>query len=444
MNTEINRLDKAISGMLNYAEIDVSNENQLKEYEINAIVNAANPTLMGSNQGVDGAIHDQVNKRLKDKKFKDKIKEQTHTEHYENMIRCRRGQAVVTEGYGLCQYIIHAVGIPNDGQKQDGRDCSSSRVRVLESCYYGIVEKIKQNLDIKSIAIPIIGSGEYGFPFELAARIAVVSVGNALLEWKRNDEELFNMAEIKKIYFCTYDKDPAAARHKNEVFRVLFSKYKKIFNREEKAVYQSSWDGHIRYIREVQRYDQARGYFSITKLVRLCLLYIRILFMPLMLMKDCLGGSDWDTRCKIVEMTAITKMLCAIAIGAQTVCFSCSNSVFFRILMGYFMGDTISYLLTLILMADIQRPSANVIRSIILLFINYIEVIFELSYFFFIQYKGTISFLSALRMIFMGNIAQTDRISYTFAFFSAVIKFFFISFAFGYLTDHMRRRRFIS
>ena len=87
------------------------------------------------------------------------------------------------------------------------------------------------------------------------------------------------------------------------------------------------------------------------------------------------------------------------------------------------MADTVTYLLGLLMMADIQKPSANVIRSLLLLFLNYIEVSLEMTYFYYV-YGSNIKFKKAL----------------TFA--NAGLKFFFLTVVFGYLVQHMRQRKF--
>ena len=77
--------------MLQVITGNIGDREMLKKYQINAIVNAANPTLMGSDQGVDGSIHSAINKLLKGGKgsFKDRIKEETDKERIlpDNTIR---------------------------------------------------------------------------------------------------------------------------------------------------------------------------------------------------------------------------------------------------------------------------------------------------------------------------------------------------------------------
>lgn len=95
----------------------------VKKNQIDVVVNAANPTLMGSKEaGVDYEIHKMINKDLsKGKKFKDKIREELdeNKNYPEELIRCERGKAVTTSGYNFCKYVIHVVGPKCDGKKKN-------------------------------------------------------------------------------------------------------------------------------------------------------------------------------------------------------------------------------------------------------------------------------------------------------------------------------------
>ena len=170
----------------------------VKRNHVDVVVNAANPTLMGSDySGVDYEIHKVINKGLDKKQcFKDKIRKELDKEkdYPEDIIRCERGKAVTTSGYTLCKYVIHVVGPKCDGKKENRKRawcCTSKCTKVLESCYCSIMEEIKNKRDINTVAIPIIGSGNYGIPFELAVRIAIGTVGNILTEWRNEDSEYF-------------------------------------------------------------------------------------------------------------------------------------------------------------------------------------------------------------------------------------------------------------
>ena len=199
-------------------EADDSRQEQL--IIIDAIVNSASPDLMGGKKGtVDWEIHRMIDKRLESKKktFNQKICKEL-SQGNERMrfkdkavikrVRCPRGQAVITGGYEFCRYVIHAVGaeyrtrdISVSKQKRMFNTCCSSTIQIMESCYHEIVKLIRMYPDIKNIAIPIMGSGNYGFEMGLAARIAVSSVGNALMEWKLSDPESFETSELENIIF---------------------------------------------------------------------------------------------------------------------------------------------------------------------------------------------------------------------------------------------------
>lgn len=236
---EMDRVDKRISDMLWVCSKEIVEFTERKN--IDAVVNAADPTLMGSNEpGVDKSIHDAVDAVSSDgTKFKDLIRRQLdgNDKRSEKVFRCERGKAVVTLGGNFCHYVIHAVGSIYDGDLNHWPLCSSSRVNILESCYVEIVNILKRYPDIKSVVIPIIGSGNYGFPPRLAIRIAIAAVGNALVNWKEKDPELFNVASLEEIVFCIYDTD-------------------------EKEL-QYSMTAHLRYMAEIIRYDSLRGYFAI-------------------------------------------------------------------------------------------------------------------------------------------------------------------------------------
>ena len=106
------------------------------------------------------------------------------------------------------------VGSKYDCTSKYPKTCSSSRIEILESCYREIVNILKQHTEIKILAIPIIGSGNYGFPFELAARIAMASMVNAFIEWKTQDPEMFELTDVPKIYFVIYDKEETVQKRR--------------------------------------------------------------------------------------------------------------------------------------------------------------------------------------------------------------------------------------
>lgn len=447
---------KNIAGMLHVIKGNIADKKWLERNEIDTIVNAAKPTLMGSDraEGVDHAVHKAIDKLQKNgKNFNQMICKELRTEQGDNIIRCKRGKAVLTSGGKLCKHVIHVVGAQYDGDKRKKKGCSSSRVEMLESCYFEIVKILKEHPKIKNIAIPVISAGEYGFPFETAMEIAIASVGNALVEWKNSDAEMFEMSGIDNIYFCIYDKDSRKQNENYQCAREIALRYAELFSRSKKVVFQTSVRAHMRYFAEISRYDESRGYFSIAKVIRELLMIIRIFFMPWMFLKDLIGKADWEKRRRLVERIALIKAFIPV------LCFGIwSNSglaeyqgimkYLFIGLMLYNMCDTITYLLALIIMADIQRPSANIIRSLIMLFVNYIEVSLEIA-FLYLMYYGNVSFSKAVEFGMLGTEIYAEGfpkslIDYCFYYGSIGIRFFFVTLVFGYFTNHMKQRKFRS
>ena len=125
-----------------------------------AIVNAANPSLMGGG-GVDGAIHRAGGPRILEECRK--IREERYPEGLPV------GEAVASSAGNMpSRYVIHAVG---PVYHQCGDDCS----QLLASCYTQAL-KIAVELGCKDIAFPAISTGIYGYPKEEAAKIAYETV----------------------------------------------------------------------------------------------------------------------------------------------------------------------------------------------------------------------------------------------------------------------------
>ena len=458
---------KNISNMLHIFYGDISNKSILAQFrlddeqtiKIDTIVNAAKPTLMGSNQGVDGAIHNKIDHLLHQSNcpedFNAMIRRELDKDGQLNRIRCRRGHAVMTGGYGLCDNVIHVVGSICDIEPfvrilRPYEICSSSRIRALESCYYEIVKIIREHLDIRNVAVPIIGSGEYRYPFEMAVKIAFSSVGNALLEWQQDDSEYFNDASdgLQNIIFFIWKRDESDLKKAQEILK----QYKEIFGKGERIVWQNSLKAQLQYLMEIVRYDKMRGYFCIARIVRIFLAFIRLLSVYTYL-KDWGGGHSWQRRRLWVELTVLLKLVVAVAfIYIFTVSgrFWREAIIFPAIcVLLYNMADTTTYLVSLLLMADIQKPSANIIRSLLLLLLNYMEVSLDTTALYLLHYRDRgITFLKALEPGLtgstLGGIEMASLSDYLLHYGNMALKFFFVTMVFGYLSGHMRQRHFRS
>ena len=126
-------------------------QGDITKQAVDAIVNAANTTLLGGG-GVDGAIHRVAGPEL--------------LEECRSLGGCATGQAKITKGYRLpAKWVIHTVG----PAWRDGRHAEDD---LLASCYRSCFALVEQR-GIRTIAFPSISTGAYGFPMERAARITV-------------------------------------------------------------------------------------------------------------------------------------------------------------------------------------------------------------------------------------------------------------------------------
>jgi O-acetyl-ADP-ribose deacetylase len=160
---------KEILGHIHIKQGDITKEN------VDAIVNAANPSLLGGG-GVDGAIHRAAGPGL--------------LEECRKLGGCRHGEARLTKGYNLkSKYVIHTPGpIYKDGK--------SGEKETLTNSYFNSL-KLTKNKKLHSISFPAISAGVYGYPKDEACKIAVDTV----LRFMEEENYFID------IFFVLFDKE---------------------------------------------------------------------------------------------------------------------------------------------------------------------------------------------------------------------------------------------
>ncbi len=148
-------------------------QGDITKMKVDAIVNAANRTLLGGG-GVDGAIHRAAGPKL--------------LEECQTLSGCETGEAKITKGHDLpASHVIHTVG-------PVWRGGASGEEAKLADCYRNAL-RLAARHGCKSIAFPAVSTGAFGFPPDRAAEIAVETVAETLSEAR----------PVGKVFFVALD-----------------------------------------------------------------------------------------------------------------------------------------------------------------------------------------------------------------------------------------------
>ena len=189
--------------------------NNILEMEVDAIVNPTDYKLSGSGS-IDKKIHDAGGQQLRNE-----------CDEYEH---CNFGDAVLTHAYNLpCKYIIHTVGPFWRDNPED--------LEIMESCYTNCLRVAAQQ-KLKSIAFPLIATGSFGCPKDLAVNIAINTITSFLLNYEMKVYLVLYTADAVKVTSKLVEDIKSYISDEDVENDRRMEEYLKLHLREKRAFYE--------------------------------------------------------------------------------------------------------------------------------------------------------------------------------------------------------------
>lgn len=188
------------------------------------------------------------------------------------------------------------------------------------------------------------------------------------------------------------------------------------------------------------------GYFTLAKTFRLLLILVRFCYPVSLTIRSTVRKIGWNAHKKWIEIE--TGLQCVILnlifwLFPLGIAGCCQKSICAIVI--YTLIDIYTYLLQIVFLADIQRPSVNVIRSVLLIGINYLSSVIGLSFLYY-QYTNVADKWTAIDFVVFGSGAETiiDRTGHILRYLSAGTQFFYMTLVFAFFVGHLKQRKFMN